>query len=347
MDLIRILCLSDTHLGFDSPLRPRINRRRRGPDFFENYRHALKPALEKEVDCVVHSGDILYRSKVPAGLVAEVFEPLKEIASSGIPVFVVPGNHERSQIPFGLFASHPNLFIFNRPRTFTLELRETKIALSGFPFYRGDVRSAFQSLLEATQWRQFKTSYRLLCIHQCFDGSTVGPSEFVFRNRPDVIRPARIPGEFTAVINGHIHRAQILIRDLSSQQPVPPIIHPGSTERTSFAEKDESKGYFILELVSDHHKTEISGIHFVELPTRPMVRLDLESIDPKPGSLSRKITEILRHQHPDSIVQLRISQTLPGNILREISNPNLRRLAPATMNVSVVLRETQPFRRKA
>ena len=78
-----------------------------------------------------------------------------------------------------------------------------------------------------------------------------------------------------------------------------------------------------------------------------MVRLDLEPIDPKPGILSRKITEILQRQHPDSIVQLRISQTLPDNILREISNPNLRCLGPATMNVSVVLRETRSFRPKA
>jgi hypothetical protein len=33
MGLIRVLLMADTHLGFDLPLRPRIKRRRRGPDF--------------------------------------------------------------------------------------------------------------------------------------------------------------------------------------------------------------------------------------------------------------------------------------------------------------------------
>ena len=74
---MRVLFLSDTHLGFDMPFRPRIKRRRRGPDFFRNFERALAPARSGEVDCVVHGGDILYRSKVPAELVAMAFEPLK------------------------------------------------------------------------------------------------------------------------------------------------------------------------------------------------------------------------------------------------------------------------------
>jgi hypothetical protein len=37
MGLIRILLIADTHLGFDLPFRPRINQRRRGPDFFRQF----------------------------------------------------------------------------------------------------------------------------------------------------------------------------------------------------------------------------------------------------------------------------------------------------------------------
>ncbi len=65
----RVLLLADTHLGFDLPFRPRINRRRRGHDFFANFERALQPALRGEVDVVVHAGDLLYRSKVPPVLV--------------------------------------------------------------------------------------------------------------------------------------------------------------------------------------------------------------------------------------------------------------------------------------
>ena len=37
MGIIRILFLADTHLGYDLPFRPRIQRRRRGPEFFANF----------------------------------------------------------------------------------------------------------------------------------------------------------------------------------------------------------------------------------------------------------------------------------------------------------------------
>jgi 3',5'-cyclic AMP phosphodiesterase CpdA len=63
----RILLIADTHLGIDLPLRPRVQRRRRGHDFFANLDRALQPALDGEVDAVVHGGDLYYRSRVPAG----------------------------------------------------------------------------------------------------------------------------------------------------------------------------------------------------------------------------------------------------------------------------------------
>ena len=60
MGSIRILFLSDTHLGIDWPLRPRVKRSRRGDDFWHNYLLALQPAFNKEVDLVIHGGDLLY-----------------------------------------------------------------------------------------------------------------------------------------------------------------------------------------------------------------------------------------------------------------------------------------------
>ena len=123
MGIIRILFLADTHLGFDLPFRPRIQRRRRGPEFFANFERALRPALRGRVDCVVHGGDIFYRSKVPPQLVAMAFEPLKKVADQGTPVYLVPGNHERSAIPHSHLAEHPGIHIFDRPRTYLLSLR--------------------------------------------------------------------------------------------------------------------------------------------------------------------------------------------------------------------------------
>ncbi|MGO9509297.1 MAG: metallophosphoesterase, partial [Mycobacterium sp.] len=89
---LRLLFLSDTHLGFDEPLRPRSRRPHRGADFFATYHRALDVARVERVDAVIHGGDLLYRSRVPDSLVDRVMAPLVELAEAGIPVFVVPGN---------------------------------------------------------------------------------------------------------------------------------------------------------------------------------------------------------------------------------------------------------------
>ena len=111
----RILLIADTHLGFDLPLRPRVQRRRRGHDFFANLDRALQPALDGEVDAVVHGGDLYYRSRVPAALVERVMVVLIKVAERGGPIFIVPGNHERSRIPNHLWVAHPQIHIFDRP----------------------------------------------------------------------------------------------------------------------------------------------------------------------------------------------------------------------------------------
>ncbi|MCJ7626327.1 MAG: metallophosphoesterase [Anaerolineaceae bacterium] len=142
LSALRILFLADTHLGFDLPFRPRVERRRRGHDFFANFERALEPALQGEADLVVHGGDLFYRSKVPDALVQMAMEPLVRVANRGVPVYIVPGNHERSKIPLRLWTMHPNIHIFDHPKTYLFTSGKTRLALSGFPFTRA-IRARF------------------------------------------------------------------------------------------------------------------------------------------------------------------------------------------------------------
>ena len=165
MGIIRILLIADTHLGFDLPFRPRIQRRRRGPEFFANFDRALKPALNGEVDAVVHGGDLLYRSKVPPRLVEMAFDPLKQVAEAGVPVYLVPGNHERSAIPHGHLAQHPGIHLFDRPRTFTLQTRKGSLALAVFraPALRAqapDTMNIDATLVDYTPFRRHHKNSR-------------------------------------------------------------------------------------------------------------------------------------------------------------------------------------------
>jgi exonuclease SbcD len=334
---VRILFIADTHLGFDLPTSPRVNRRRRGHDFLANFKRALQPAVRGEVDLVVHGGDLLYRSKVPVALVEMALAPLVEVADRGVPVYIVPGNHERSRIPLHLWTAHPNIYIFHEPRTFLCSVGSTSIALAGFPF-SGHIRDAFGELIGQTRYREVAADFHLLCMHQTVEGAQVGPSNFTFHRGPEVINGEDVPGAFTAVLAGHIHRAQVLTHDLAKEPLAAPVIYPGSIERTSFAERHEDKCYVTLTVgVSDKEWGQLKEVSFVPLPARPMIDLVLELESLGDQALDKHLRAQLQALDPQAIVRVRLNGSTPDAVRGRLSAAYLRALAPPTMNISLAL----------
>lgn len=334
---IRLLFLSDTHLGFDLPFKPRIKRRRRGPDFFKMFEMALELAFRGEVDAVVHGGDILFRSKVPPQLVQMAFEPLQRLAENGVPVYVVPGNHERSAIPYRLWASHPNIHIFVRPKTFYLDVKGLQLALAGFPYVRDNIRQNLPRVLQETGWNNRTADARVLCLHHCIEGAQLlmGDRFYVFRHNADVIRAADFPPGFAAVLSGHIHRFQVLTRDLQGNSFPVPVFYPGSTERTSFVEKDEDKGYLTLDIQPGNSGGRVEHWQFHQLPARPMIRLETDASRMSANEMQLWIKGQLAVLPLDAVVSIRVRGKPSTQVLAVLGAAQIRTIVPETMNVSV------------
>lgn len=324
---LKIIFLADTHLGFDYPLRPRLDIRRRGPDFFDNFHRICQTALEEQADLLVHGGDVFFRSKVPPKIVDMVYQPLLKVAAQGIPVVLVPGNHERSRLPESLFLAQPNIHIFDRPLCFRFSIRGITINLAGFPFFRGDIRRQFPRIIAETGWRHSPGDVSLLCLHQAVEGATVGPQNFTFRYGEDVIRLQDIPADFRMILAGHIHRQQIL--RTARQQPV---IYPGSIERTAFAEINEEKGFYLIEIWQENSKIAYR-LHFRPLPTRPMVIVEIAAESVRPENISEILAAKLNQLDPNSVVQLRFSGDINPTVGRMLTADFLRAHYPPTMNV--------------
>lgn len=335
--MIRVLLLADTHLGFDLPLRPRVDKRRRGPDFFANTRLALEPALRREVDLVVHGGDLLYRSKVPPGLVAQALEPLLEVADEGVPVVLVPGNHERSTLPYPMLASHEHLQVLDRPRTVGLDLAGTRVVVGGFPCERHEIRDRFQALVAECGVPSADADIRLLCIHQAVEGARV--AGHTFRSGRDIVRGRDIPCGVAAVLCGHIHRAQVLRRDLTGRTLSAPVFYPGSVERTSLAERNDAKGYLILALEADGNRGgRVTGHDLHELPARPMFSVSVDASNLAPGELEDRLRDELSGMPDDAVVSLRIEGELSPGSERVVRAVSLRSLHPPSMSVAAHVR---------
>jgi exonuclease SbcD len=332
---LRVLLVADTHIGIDLPLRPRVQRRRRGHDFLRNFHTALEPALGGEVDIVVHGGDLLDRSKVPDQVVQLAFQPLLQAARAGAQVFVVPGNHERSRIPLRLWSVHPNFHIFHQPTTFVHVLKGMRIAVSGFPCSRR-VRDEFAGLLARTGYASVSADVRLLCMHLAVEGAQVGVHNYTFRHGPHVVRGRDIPGHFAAVLAGHIHRHQILTHDLRGRPLAAPVIYSGSVERTAFAERNEEKGYVLAEFTpTTSGRGELVDMLFVPLPTRTMVSLALQADAFSADALRTHLRRRLAEFEPEAVVRIELQGNPSSEAQQVLSAASLRSLAPAGMNVSV------------
>lgn len=341
---VRILLFADSHLGFDLPRRPRSMRRRRGYDFLANHEAALEPALKGEVDIVVHGGDVFHYPDVDEGLAWRALRPLVQVADAGVPVFIVPGNHERARIPHARFADHPRVHVFDRARTFTVDLRGVRVALSGFPYERRDVRTRFPALVENTGWRAHDADVRLLCMHHCAEGATVGPGDFTFTTARDVVRLRDVPPEFAAVLSGHIHRQQVLTEDLRGRPVDVPVLYPGSVERTAYAEMGERKGYLLVDVEVQDGRPRVTW-DARALYARPMVSVEVDVAGRSGEEVDRAVREIVAGMPEDAVLRVRVTGALGQEHFRVLRAAYVRGYAPATMNVEIQAAD-EPFRRR-
>jgi len=335
MYALNVLFLSDTHLGFDLPLKPRVKRRRRGIDFFRNYEQALQPAFSKEVDIVIHGGDLFYRSRIPNILISMAFESLIKIADSGIPIILVAGNHERSFIQQSIFDKHENIHVFNELKSFYFNIKNTFVQISGFPCVRKNIREEFKNILHQFDYKYKNSSHiHLFCMHQAVEGAKVGVQNYTFRSNHDTIRAEDIPDIFAAVLSGHIHRYQVLTYGSDGNKLKSPVYYPGSIERTSFAEKNETKGYLIMECVPTETGGKIKKFKFAELPSRPMEEIVIEAENQSKKDIINKIIKNVSELDINSIVRLKVNKSGNSDNFELPKIDEIRKVLPATINIS-------------
>ena len=82
--------VSDTHLGYRQyGLSERLD------DWSSATRKSINYAIQNQVDCVVHSGDLFNSNKVDHTSLIHAIEMLRALKDADIPFFVIDGNHDR------------------------------------------------------------------------------------------------------------------------------------------------------------------------------------------------------------------------------------------------------------
>ncbi|MFN8240477.1 MAG: metallophosphoesterase [Bacteroidales bacterium] len=321
--MVKIIFFADSHLGFDSPLRPKKEKRRRGIDFLMNFDAILHYAKINKADLVIHGGDLFFRTRIPAPIIDLVYERIFNFAQTGIPFAIVPGNHESSELPISLMMQHSNIHYYTKSQVFRFRHNNIDFDIAGFPCVRYNVKSVFPGIINEIQTQLREDSVKFLCMHQAIEGSQVGPSNYTFRKGNDVIGIEDLPDNFDLILSGHIHRAQVLYTRNST-----PILYPGSIERTSFAEKDEEKGFYEIDITSQRE----CSFRFIVLNTRPMIDYLFDKEAYTTSSLKNEIILLVKEIHPDSIIRFKMKNT---SNLTLLNTRFLNDIIPPTMNYQI------------
>ncbi len=328
--MLRILLLGDTHIELDLPLRPRVQRRHRGPDFVRNLKLALEPARRGEVDLVIHSGDVFDRPNPPIEVARLAYDPLVAIAQTGTHVLIVPGNHERSRLPFPPLLAHPCIHVFDRPERWRGSVAGARIEVVGMPFNRCADGTAVRHTLAELEPPDPSADVRLLLGHLAVEGAVVGIDDFMFRaGRRDVLPGGAVPGRYAALLSGHIHRRQVLRETPGGRPFEAPVVYAGSIERTSSVEREEPKGYAILHVDPGPGGGRLDEVEMVDLPTRPMTILEPKAL--RQDDLQRWLDAELRKLTPDAVVQVRLRAGA------KLSAKAAREVTPETMSLRTMV----------
>lgn len=322
---IKIILFSDSHLGFDYPVKPRTVRRRRGGDFFNNHNFVMQYAKDINADLILHGGDFFFRTKIPEKIIAIAYDDLLNHAENQIPIVIVPGNHESSRLPCSLLTQHPMINIFEKAGTFSFEIRGANVNVSGFPYHKKNVRDNFALIKNEILKYRPNGDINLLLNHHAVEGCTCGPGNYTFRHNEDVIQMNDIGQEFDALLCGHIHRRQVLKKKCDSDKIIP-VIYPGSIERTSFAEMEETKGFYVMEW--DINPARLASLNFHPLPARPMIVFP--ELEGSVEEIRNAFIEFISNADPDAIIRIKLSG---DDIYRAFSSGFRKENTPDTINI--------------
>jgi DNA repair exonuclease SbcCD nuclease subunit len=285
---------------------------------------------------LIHSGDLFNKYYIPREILDELVEPIFELARSGTRILIIPGNHERSEFPFDLFHGSPGVYVFDQPKSLSYNLNGYSVGLAGFPFIRNNSKRTFLRALEETEYHHLRSDFNILVTHQAFDQAIVGPGDFVFRSgRQDTVSRETIPLDFDYIAAGHIHRYQVLDHPL---KPGIKFVYPGSTQRISFAEMVEDKGFVEAEVINNRIETR-----FVPLPVYEMEMVEI----PAGGLSSEECLEAIRGQFwrfdQDRVIRFNLTGGDKLSDYPEIDFPKLRAEMPPILECQFAIKAGQKW----
>jgi DNA repair exonuclease SbcCD nuclease subunit len=291
---IQLILTGDNHLDPPAILfGPKRFERR--ADHLRCFEEVIEYAKRNKPDLVLLAGDVFDTIRPGNYIRAKIMEDLKGLHDLGVQIIAVSGDHDtpksadEGSSPLAVYGSSGYLHFFQNPSRFTekkFQIDGLSVAVGGLS--RNPLLGPGEDPL-AKYPVTFGGDVNILLTHYPVEGF-VGYA----RNDP-IIRLSSIPDNCQLVGVGHFHAYQT--KELQHAT----IIYPGSTERASFHEENEEKGFAWLEL----GKEGVTSREHVRTSARPFKTIDAAFPETgKPVEVLKK--ELDEHDDPAAVVRLRL-----------------------------------------
>jgi len=278
----------------------------RKQDFLQNFEKVVEFAVENRPDLVLISGDLFDKRTPRNPPHTKLVRYFKTLHDKGIRTFLISGHHDtarsRTVGSSPLSISGATEFVtffsdFERPESKTLKIDNCTLCISGIscnPFLSHDVTvDPLSSVRLATGG-----DINIAMAHHDVEGF-----RSTYPGSP-MIRLTSVPENIDYLAMGHVHKHDWMLRGNTM------ICYPGSTEKVSFQEEDQEKGFFWMELGTEGPEKP----EFVKVETRPMETLDV--LAPGRGDLTEYlIREIEKTADPPKILRVRVRGEIPLKVL--------------------------------
>jgi len=267
---MKIIHFADLHLGVETygRINPETGISTRLDDFLAALDQLVEYALESDVDLILFCGDA-YKSREPSQTQQREFaRRISRLASSGLPVFLLIGNHDlpnaigkATTIEIFDTLAVKNVYVSNRPDVYRIETKSGVIQIASLPWLR---RSALLSREESKNLDFEQINQRMqqalsniiishaskldpalpsvLAAHVGVASAMVGSERLMAIGQEHFLLASNVANPaFDYIALGHIHKHQVVSEN-------PPAVYAGSLERVDFGEEDDEKGFYVVDI---------------------------------------------------------------------------------------------------
>jgi len=316
---VRIIHVADTHI--DPTVRylgPKEQERRR--DFLRAFEHVVKKTLELKPDLLLISGDLFDRVNPRNPARTQVMRGLRRLYNEGIRIYAIGGNHdtprsvEEGASPLHELEAAGYVKFFSKTGEIeadNIDVHGLKICISGASY--NHTIPLDRDPLETMRIPR-EGDVNIVMLHYNFSSVKIPPIW-----RAPTIKETSIPRDVHYLALGHYH----CFRKISLGRTL--VVYPGSTERRSFAEENEKKGFVYVEL----NEERVKNPEYIETNPRPLKTLKITISENEENPVNTIVSVTIKHTNRQAILRLIIKGRLSqeqltrynrDQILRQLEN---------------------------